>query len=37
MAFDGLITKSIVTELVPHLKAWASNYYDANEFFELQP
>ena len=30
-------TKSIVTELVPHLKAWASNYYDANEFFELQP
>ncbi|MGM9991240.1 MAG: hypothetical protein ACI376_00085 [Candidatus Bruticola sp.] len=30
-------TKSIVTELVPHLKAWASNYYDANQFFELQP
>ena len=30
-------TKSIVTELVPHLKAWASNYYDADEFFELQP
>lgn len=33
----NIFTKQIVTSLVPHLKAWAADYYSANQFFDLVP
>ena len=30
-------TKKTVTSLIPHLRAWACDYYSVNKFFELSP